>query len=48
LRHAAASVLALVADVDAGALRLSHREAAELAAAVGEMGKRLEKVPKVV
>ena len=48
LRHAAESLLALVADVDTGALRLGHHEAAGLAAAVGELGKRLGKIPKVV
>jgi hypothetical protein len=48
LRRAADSLLTLVADVDTGALRLGHREAADLAAAVRELGKRLGKVPKVV
>ena len=48
LRRAAESLRALVADVDIGVLRLGHHEAAELAAAVQELGKRLEKIPKVV
>jgi hypothetical protein len=48
LRRAAETLQALVADVDAGALHLGHREATDLAAAVKEVEKRLNKVPKVV
>ena len=48
LRRAAESLRALVADVDSGVLRLGHHEAAELAAAVQELRKRLEKVPRLV
>ena len=48
LRRAADTLRGLVTDVDSGTLRLGHHEAAELTAAVGELAKRLEKIPKVV
>jgi chemotaxis methyl-accepting protein methylase len=48
LRRAAETLQALAADVDAGVLRLGHREATDLAQAVKQVEKRLKKALKVV
>ena len=48
LRRAAETLRVLASDVDAGSLRLGHREATDLAEAVQEVAKRLKKVPKVL
>ena len=48
LRRTAEIVRGLVTDVDAGTLRLAHREASDLAYAMRELSRRLEKIPKVV
>jgi hypothetical protein len=48
LRRAAEVLRGLAADVDAGTLRLGHREATDLASAVQEVQQRLKNVLKVV
>ena len=48
LRRAAELLQLLAYDVDAGQVRLSHREATDLARAIEEMEQRLVKVLKLV
>lgn len=48
LRRAAEMLQLLAFDVDAGQVRLTHREATDLAQAIEELEKRLVKVPKIV
>lgn len=48
LRRAAEMLQLLAFDVDAGKVRLAHREATDLARAIEELDKRLVKVPRIV